>query len=99
MSGAAAAATTAPAMPVHWTFASTIDITKVTPFFSKLGIKLSSKNYVAWAQVTKTALRSINLFDYCDGSLSEPTDPAHGTSWRQMDLTVQGILFTKPERS
>src|ERR1700722_6916778 len=96
MSGAAAEATTAPAAPVHWTFASTIDIAKVTPFFSKL-IKLSSENYVAWARMTETALRSIKLFDYCDGSLSEPTDPAHAESWQQADLMVQGILFSNME--
>ena len=40
----------------HWTLNTPIEMSRVTPFYGKLSIKLATDNYVAWARVAETAL-------------------------------------------
>jgi hypothetical protein len=81
----------------HWLLAKPIEMTSITPFYGKFVVKLSSDNYSVWVRLSETALRSIKLFKYCDGSLPLPTDPGEQTYWRQADMLVQGILISNME--
>ncbi len=96
--GSQAGTSTQPANePKHWTLKAPIEMSKVTPFYGKLGTKLSTSNYVAWARIVETALRSIGIFGYCDGSIALPTDVGEQIYWRQADMAVQGVLLTNME--
>jgi hypothetical protein len=81
----------------HWSLDTPIDIAKITPFYGKLGIKLSTDNYVAWARVAETSLRTVKLFEYCLGTVAMPTDAGDEIYWRQVDLVVQGIILSNME--
>ena len=81
----------------HWTLSGPIEISRISPLYGKLGIRLSSDNYVAWARVISTALKTVDLFGYCEGNIAQPKDAGEMLLWRQADLTVQTVLLTNME--
>src|SRR4051794_37102087 len=77
----------------HWTLAWPPEITKFFPLHGKLGVRLSTDNYVTWAHVAETVLCSLNVFGYCNGDLPCPMDATDMIYWRQTDMLVQGVLM------
>jgi hypothetical protein len=67
---------------LHWTLQSPIKMSKVTPYYGKLGIKLSTDNYIPWSRVVEATLSPIDLFDYCLGKIPTPSDPGELLYWK-----------------
>ena len=84
-------------MKKHWTLAAPPDIAKFFPLHGKFGVRLSSDNYIAWAHVAETSLRSLGVFMYCNGELPKPDDDDDAAYWLQMDMLIQGILLSNME--
>src|ERR1700730_10868930 len=83
----------------HWTLSAAVEMNKFSPYYGRLGSKLSESNYTAWSRIAETALRSISVFEYCDGTLSKPADRDEARYWVQADLLVQSLLLTNMEDS
>jgi hypothetical protein len=79
----------------HWSEKTPLDVTKVSPFFGTLGIKLSNDNYIPWSRIIETALKSVKVFEYCNGTAAIPTDADKLVNWKQTNMLVQGVLITK----
>jgi transposase InsO family protein len=92
-----ASSSKAPVTTPHWSEKTPLDVTKVSPFFGRLGIKLSNDNYIPWSRIIETALKSVKVFEYCNGTAAIPTDADELANWKQTDMLVQGVLITNME--